>query len=266
MEHFNFTRNVSLRRYACKFYAFPREYEMKSPLQRFLTNLDFSIDIILVKMRDIRFFPRTFIKIQFNDVYFFENNFKNRRLFRACVSFSLIERNMLERIKKTTWQIYTKSVIKLLEGGYIKTGMGNNFSNLMQVGNRNLQLLRLKRFAHGTDKLIFQSSLHFPSPLRGKERGLIFHQFAETEKSYLRFSLSPAWNLRRRLISRRINLPSKPGAHPPHEPLHWHAPRFLQLVLFARIIRTHFRVKILPIPARTNIFHTVHSTNTSATV
>lgn len=114
--------------------------------------------------------------------------------------------------------------------------------------------------------LIFQSSLHFPSPLRGKERGLIFHQFAETEKSYLRFSLSPAWNLRRRLISRRINLPSKPGAHPPHEPLHWHAPRFLQLVLFARIIRTHFRVKILPIPARTNIFHIVHSTNTSATV
>lgn len=173
MERFNFTRNVSLRRYACKFYAFPREYEMKSPLQRFLANLDFSIDIILVKMRDIRFFPRTFIKIQFNDVYFFENNFKNRRLFRACVSFSLIERNMLERIKKTTWQIYTKSVIKLLEDGYIKTGMGNNFSNLMQVGNRNLQLLRLKRFAHGTD-VDLSKLVTLPLSLAWKGKGVDF--------------------------------------------------------------------------------------------
>lgn len=82
-----------------------------------------------------------------------------------------------------------KLVIKCLKMAILcSNGMGNNFSIFVQVGNRNL--LRLKRcsFANGTD--VDLSKLVTPPPLRG--RGLIFHQFAGTEKPYLRFSLSPA--------------------------------------------------------------------------
>lgn len=101
-----------------------------------------------------------------------------------------------------------KSVIKCLKMAILcSNGMGNNFSIFVQVGNRNL--LRLKRcsFANGTD--VDLSKLVTPPPLRG--RGLIFHQFAGTEKPYLRFSLSPAWNLHHHRLISRGELTSHPN-------------------------------------------------------
>lgn len=109
--------------------------------------------------------------------------------------------------------IYTdKSVLKQFWRWVycIQTEWDNNFSSLMKVGNRNLELLRVKRssFAHGTD--VDLSKLVTPPSAEGD---WFSQQFADTEKSYLRFSLSPAWNLHRRLISRQINFSSELDPH-----------------------------------------------------